>query len=178
MRVDDPGLDEPLEALLAQDVPAIVEPVAVLGDIVLVRVQRPVRRGVGHEHEQGFIGSLGIVVTEELHGVVGDRVGVEPAVGRCLVLDVLLAADQGARLVEAARALEGAEEAVESASGGPGVVGVVHVHRQMPLAREVGGIARVLEHLGDGRAVLGEVARITVRGVVEVEDPDADLVRV
>jgi hypothetical protein len=61
-RIDDSGIDKPLEALLAQDVPTIVEPICVLGDVLPMRVQRPMRRGVGHEHEQGVVTSSRVVV--------------------------------------------------------------------------------------------------------------------
>ena len=176
--VDDPLLDEPLQPLLAQLVPAGVEATGVARDVLVVRVQRPVRRGVGEEEEERVVAALLVVLGEELDRRVGDRVGVEPARLLGLVLDVGLLPHQRARPVEGARPLERAEEAVEAASGRPGRVGGVHVDGEVPLAGEVRRVARVAAHLRDRRALLAEVARVAVGGVVEVEDADPDLVRV
>jgi len=79
-------------------------------------------------------------------------------------------------------ALEGldfqrSEEVIETATGRPRVVGRVHVDGQVPLAAEAGRVAGRPEHLRHGRALLREVAGIAVGRVVEVEDADADLVR-
>ncbi len=48
----------------------------------------------------------------------------------------------------------------------------------MPLAREVRRVAGRAQGLRDGHALVGQVARVAVRGVVEVQDADPDLVGV
>ena len=50
-----PDCDQPVEPLLAQRVPALVEAALVLGDVLVVRVQRPVRRGVGDVLEERLV---------------------------------------------------------------------------------------------------------------------------
>ena len=53
--VEDAGVDQPLQPRLAQLVPAGVEAALVPGDVLVVRMQRPVRRGVGHVLEEGLV---------------------------------------------------------------------------------------------------------------------------
>jgi len=154
-----------------------VETVAVLRNVLVVGVQRPMRSGVREEEEERVRGSRLAVLSDEAHRVVRDGIGVVPALGERLLLDVLLAAHQRSRLVEAARAFERSEEVIETPTGRPRVVGRVHVDGQVPLAAEAGRVAGRLEDLRHGRALLPEVAGIAVGRVVEVEDADADLVR-
>ena len=54
--MDDAVVDQPLQPLLAQRVPARVEPALVLGDVLVMRMQRPVRRGVGDILEERLVG--------------------------------------------------------------------------------------------------------------------------
>ena len=55
VRLQQAGSDELVEPLLAQLVPAGVEAALVLGDVLLVGVQRPVRRGVGDVFEERLV---------------------------------------------------------------------------------------------------------------------------
>src|SRR6185312_5441219 len=102
-----------------------------------------------------------------------DRVGViEPGLTR-LVLDVLLAARERARLEVAARADERPIELVEPAARRPGVVGLIRVPREMPFAGERRPVAVTLQDLGHGRATVVEVALVAVRTVVDSLREDA-----
>ena len=60
--VQDAPLDQLVEARLAQRVPALVEAALVLRDVLVVRVQRPVRRGVGDVLEERRAGVLALVL--------------------------------------------------------------------------------------------------------------------
>ena len=57
VRMDDAVVDQPLQPLLAQFVPAGVEPALVFGDVFVVGMQRPVRRGVGDILEERRVGA-------------------------------------------------------------------------------------------------------------------------
>ena len=113
--------DELVEPRLAKRVPAGVEPALVLRDVLLVGMQRPVRRGVGDVLEERLVRPLLGVALDVLDRLVADRVGVEEAFGMRLVLDVLVAAGQRVRVVEAAGADDRAVELVEAALQRPGV---------------------------------------------------------
>ncbi len=177
--VQDAPLDELVEALRAQRVPALVEAALVLRDVLVVRVQRPVRRGVGDVVEERRPGGLALVLLDVGDGLVADRVGVEEGVvGLRLVLDVLVAARERIGIVEAARADDGAEELVEAALQRPGVGGFGQAARDVPLAAHVRLVAVALERLRDGDAALVQVAGVALGTRVVGEDADAGLVRV
>ena len=122
--VEQSGLHQLLEPLGAQVVPALVEAALVAGDVVFMRVQRPVRRGVGDVGEEGRVGGFLLVLVDERHRLIADGIGVEERrVGLGLVLDVLVAAGQRVGVVEAAGADDRAVELVEAALQRPGVGG-------------------------------------------------------
>ena len=108
---------------------------------------------------------------------VGDRVGVVEIGVERLVLDVLLAARQRARLEERAAARQRAEEAVEAAARRPRVVRRAHLGGEVPLAGQARRVARGLEHLGERDAAVVDRAGVTARPVVVGQDADAGLVR-
>ena len=56
VRMDDAVLDQPLQALLAQLVPAGIEAALVFCDVLVMRMQRPVRRGIGDVLEERLAG--------------------------------------------------------------------------------------------------------------------------
>src|SRR5215204_6340377 len=97
---------------------------------------------------------MGGVVGQEVDGLVGDRVGIEEVVVECLVRSGLSTAGQCPRLVIAAAAGECAEEGVEAPCGWPGVVGVLDVVREVPLAPDGGRVSDALEHFGGRNAAV------------------------
>ena len=56
--MDDAALYQALQALLAQLVPAGIEAALVLGDVLLMGMQRPVRRRVGDVQEERRLGMV------------------------------------------------------------------------------------------------------------------------
>ena len=171
------GFHQAIEALLAQRVPARVETAFVLGDVLIVRVQRPVRRGIGHVLEERRVGMLSVVVADEAHRLVADRIGVEESVSTGLMLGIRVAARQRVGVVEAAGADDGAVESVEAALQRPGVGRLFQAAGNMPLAAHVSPVAAALQHLGDRHALLVQVAGIALRARVVGQDADAGLVR-
>ena len=175
--VQDAPLDEPVEALLAQPVPALVEAAAVLRDVLVVRVQRPMRRGVCHVLEERRSRVVALVLVEEGDRLVADRVGVEEAGRARLVLDVIVAARERVRIVEAAGADDRAVELVEAALQRPGVGRLHEARCDVPLAAHVGAVAVALQRLRDRGAAMVEVAGVAFGPRVVREDAHAGLVR-
>src|SRR5205823_1783390 len=120
---------------------------AVLGDLLVRGVQRPVGGGVGDVEEERLAGRLLVVVGHEADGVVGDGVGVVVALG--LVFGVVGRVDAGVVAGEGVGAEvvagpgEGAVVAVEAALERPVVFGAVRagVFGDVPLADGVGPVA-------------------------------------
>src|SRR3954470_11286068 len=120
--MDDAVVDQALQPLLAKPVPAGIEAPLVFCDVFIMGMQRPVRRGVGDVMEERRTGVLLFVLPDIGGRLVADRVGIEER--RILfgfVLDVVIAARQRTRVVEAAGSNDGAEEMVEAALQWPGV---------------------------------------------------------
>jgi hypothetical protein len=88
------------------------------------------------------------MLLDEGAGVVADRVGVEEAGRARLVLDVLVAARQRVRVVEAAGADDRAVEGVEAALHRPGVGRLRQARRDVPLAAHVGAVAGAFSTCG------------------------------
>jgi len=152
---DDPHLLHPLEALLADDIPADLELSAVLGDILGPGVQRVMGRGIREIEQKRFV--LAVVFVEPLDRVSGEGIGgVEVLVGIGIAHDhfvfdrppphavLSLAARRPfafprfeARIEEVAAAIGQSVVAVEAASGWQRAL--------MPLAgdqRAVAGVAQ------------------------------------
>ena len=178
VRMDDAVVDQALEPLLAQCVPAGVEPALVFGDVLVMGMQRPVRRGVGDILKERRIG-IGLLVLADIGDrLIADRIGIEERrIVLGLVLDIVVAAGQRIRMVEAAGADDGAEEIVEAALQRPGIGRLGQAGRNVPLAAEIGLVVVLLEHLGDGDAALVQIAGIAFRSVAVGEDADPGLMR-
>src|SRR5699024_4293421 len=82
------------------------------------------------------------------------------------------------RTVVGGCAVQGSEEVVEAAPGGPGPTRVVYIAGDMPLAAQVGDVSGLGQGLGNGHRGSGQVARVPLRRVVEVQDAHADAVRI
>ncbi len=170
--------DHPRQAPFSQLVPAIVVPAVVGGDVLLVRVQRPVRRSERRVQEERPVAVVPDVLADELRALVGDRVGVEERVVLDLILRAFLATHQRLGLVVAAAADQRAEEPVEPAARRPSIVGVDHVVGQMPLSAEVRGKTVGAEHFRRGRAPAAQRARVAGGALVVGENADPGLLRV
>ena len=78
-RGQDAFFNEALQSLLSRRVPAeIAVKLPILCDVRLLRVQRPVRRVVGHVEQKGF---RLVALLKELQGEVGDEIGFVAAFG-------------------------------------------------------------------------------------------------
>ena len=133
--------------------------------------------------KKGFVFVLSAVLVDELHGVVGDGVGVVEA----LVLDRLLGdvgvvESEGLGRVEVPRSGDGAEEAVETTLARPVVFVLLVLHARLvgdvPFAGHVGGVAVELEGLGQGDALFIEVAAVARLFPIGLHASHARLVRV
>ena len=176
--VDDPHVDQARKSRLAKLVPSRVEASLVPGDVLLVRVQRPVRRGVGDVLKERRVGVAGLVRTNLACGLVADGVGVEEIlVAFRLVVDVLVSAGQGVRMVEAARADDRSVELVEAALHRPRVRRFFEAARHVPLAAHVAAVSARLECLRDRHATPVQIARVPFGAGRVGEDSDAGLMR-
>ena len=144
-----------------------------------MRMQRPVRRGVGDILKERRIRVVLLVLPDIGDRLIADGVGVEE--GRIVlgfVLDIVVAAGQRIRMIEAAGADDGAEEIVEAALQWPGIGRLGQAGRDVPFAAEIGLVLFLLENLGDGDAALVQIAGIAFRPVAVGEDADPGLMRV
>src|SRR5680860_1908152 len=116
-------------------------------------MQRPVGGRVGEVQEERILGLVLVVLLNRSDRMLGNRIGVVEVRGQSLLLHVGLVPHEGARLVEATRTFQRAEYVVESATGRPGPIGILHVAGEMPLPREVRAIAGWPERLSEGDTV-------------------------
>ena len=178
-RMNDAALYQALQALLAQLVPAGIEAALVLGDILLMGMQRPVRRRVRDILEERRPGVVLLVRADEVRRLIADRIGVEEfRILLGLVLDVLVAARQRVGMIEASRPDDGAEELVEAALQRPGIRRFREIAGDVPLAAQIAPVVLALEHFGDGHAVAIQVAGIALRPGAVGENADPGLMRV
>ena len=77
VRMDDAVLDQLLQPPFAQGVPPRVELALVLGDVLVMGMQRPMRRGVGDILKERRVGIFPLVLADIGGGLVADRVGIE-----------------------------------------------------------------------------------------------------
>jgi hypothetical protein len=150
-----------LEALFAEFVPADFVFAAVFGDIVFEGLEGPVRGGVGEVEKGGAI-LIYLFFFEKLDGVVGVGVGgVECFVGGAFRgIDIFVAGGHAAgvfRVEEAGGTGDAAVEFFEAALEGPAIFVVV---AEVPLSGHEGGVSLISEDLGDGDALVIDVALV------------------
>ncbi|MNP23726.1 hypothetical protein D3C76_1164450 [compost metagenome] len=161
----------PLQTRLANLLVACVVAALVLVQPVVGGMQRPMGRGVGqYGHERLVAGLVGFQVVDQLVGVELTGVKALGHVGHLAVFAVdclRVVGDDGVLVVEVAgTALHQDERTVEAARLGAGVFGAT----QVPLARGVGVVAGVLEHLPNSDHALVQIA--FVAGFVFLERLD------
>ena len=91
--MNDAVVDEAFQPLLAQFVPARVEPALVFGDVLVMRMQRPVWRRIGDVLKEWRVG-VGLLVLPDIgHRLIADGIGIEERrIVLGLVLDIVVAA--------------------------------------------------------------------------------------
>ncbi len=179
----DAELKHPLEALLAEGVPAGGVAALVLGDVLGLGVQRRVHGAVRHVEEERLGGVGGLEALDHRDRLVGDVVG--EVVARRVLVDLHrgVVTDEAVRVVQVGEAVQEPVEPLEPALAGPGVprpgVGAVGVLGQVPLADHQRRPACVAQDLGRRHAVVRQLHRVAREPRVGVcHEADADRVRV
>ena len=167
IRRDDPKLLLPLEDLLAQRVPALVEATLVLVRPLRRHVVRGVRRPRGEVHEEGLVGHERLLLAHPLDRLVGHVLGeVVALLGRLLRLHRRRALVDG-RVVLVRLAADEAVEVLEPAAAGrPGVerphrarlpdrhlVALAELRRRIPV--QLQGLRQRRARVGADRVVAG-----------------------
>src|SRR5689334_14916444 len=101
-----------LHPTFTEHVPTLVELALVPRDVVIPRMQRPMRRRVGNVEKERLVLRL---IRDEFDGVGRDRVGVIERRVERFVLGVLLTASQRSGLEERSTAGQRPEKAIEAA---------------------------------------------------------------
>ena len=168
----------------ANGVPALAVDAVIAGDILFVRMQRPVRRRVRQVEEEGLVGFHALV--DHLERVLGDRVSVVVAGRRDLHAAVVF--HHVVRREEIQRPVESAVEAIEAALSrcwmhqvpDPPAVDLAgdEIAADMPLAGHAGPVTRQTKHLRNRHAVVAQEALIGRRACIDPHMPDAGVVRV
>ena len=157
----------------------------VFRDVRILRVQRPVRSGERGVEEERLRPLLTPVLTDELHRLVCDGIGVVKLLG--LIPRVIRDRDDGVvahertRIEVTARAVNRPVETIKSALQRP-VVCVRErlrrlARRHVPLAHRVVAIPRRLQRFGDGDTTPIQVPAIAVGSAIIHHVPDARLMR-
>jgi hypothetical protein len=168
--VDDAEFDHAAVTFLAEGVPAVFVAGLVAVDVFFEGVHGPVGRGEGDVAEEGFAGGGGFFDVAD--GVGADGVGVVEVLA--LGFDEVVVAGEGSGVVEAAGAVDGAEELVEAALAGPVVFGIGD-GGDVPLAGHPSVVATGAHDFGDGDGVGAEVAFVGGELVVLHHVADAGL---
>ena len=125
-----------------------------------------------------MLGMIGLVFAHKTGRSVADRIGVKEArVIPCEFIDRFVASCQRLRVIEAARPADGAEEVVKSPLHGPRISGFAEIGSDVPLPAHVGAITGRFQHLRNGRAILAQIARISLGSRIISQDADPGLVR-
>ena len=157
----------------------------VFRDVRILRVQRPVRSGERGVEEERLRPLLTPVLTDELHRLVCDGIGVVKLLG--LIPRVIRDRDDGVvahertRIEVTARAVNRPVETIKSALQRP-VVCVRErlrrlARRHVPLAHRVVAIPRRPQRFGDGDTTPIQVPAIAVGSAIIHHVPDARLMR-
>ena len=170
----------------AHGVPTVPVVPLVAGDVIRQRVQRPVRRRVGHVQEERR--RRGGRLRHHRHGVIADGVGEviglrlgggvdEPVVAHHVGRVEVAAATAGHAVMGVEAALHRQRMVRRAGPPGLGAVGLVAA-ADVPLARHHGPVAAALQRLGDRDAVAAQVALVLRDAVVAGHVADPRLVRV
>src|SRR5207247_6462959 len=135
-RLQDAFASQALHAAFAQHIRAVGVCPAVVLDVLLARVQRPVRRRVRHICEKWLL-----CLPDESNSLISDGIGVVEVRALGFVLGVGLAARESAWIEVAAAAGNRAEKSLKTSAGRPRIVELAHLRRKVPLARQAGPVA-------------------------------------
>ena len=171
-RGNDAALELSFEPPLAHDVPAFVEPAAVLGEVLRRCLVGRVGGAEGDVGEERSIGSHTLAVGDHLQHLVDDVLGdVVAVLGSAGRFDGVVVADElGVELVglaveEPVEAVEAARRAATGRRAGGGAL----LHRgEVPLADGERRVALVAQHLCHGGGAVADVAEHVREAGLEV----------
>ena len=158
--------------LFAELIPTLHVLPFILRDVFRTGVQRPVRRGEREVEEIGTSAAAELVNLTD--SMIGEGIGHVEAFALFVWLIVQCQHTSGFRMEVIGRAADQAEVALETAVGGP----VRAVFSDMPLPGHSGAIAALANGLGNGDAMVVQIALIGERAAVVHHVPDAGLMAI